>query len=61
MHGHDLADQLKTMPDNELKDAQRGLETGLALMRPRSRMHASASACLAAVNAELARRIGQQI
>ena len=52
MHDHDLADQLKTMPDNELKDAQRGLETGLALMRPQSRMHAPASAYLVAVNTE---------
>jgi hypothetical protein len=40
MRDHDLADQLKTMPDSELKDTQRGVETGLALMRPQSRMHA---------------------
>ena len=61
MRDHDLADQLKTMPHSELKDTQRGVETGLALMRPQSRMHAPASAYLAAVNAELARRIGQEI
>ena len=40
MRGHDLADKLKTMPDSELKDTQRGVKTGLALMRPQSRMHA---------------------
>ena len=61
MRGHDLADQLKTMPDSELKDTRRGVETGLALMRPQSRMPAPASAYLAAVDAELAGRIGQQI
>ena len=58
---HDLVDQLKTMPDSELKDTQRGVETGLALMRPQSRMHAPVSDYPAAVDAELARRIGQQI
>jgi hypothetical protein len=58
---HDLIDQLKTMPDSELKDTQRGVETGLALMRPQSRMHAPVSDYPAAVDAELARRIGQQI
>jgi hypothetical protein len=56
----DVIDQVRAMPDEELWDTRRDLEVGIGLMRPQSPMHAPASAYLAAVNAELARRAGQQ-
>jgi hypothetical protein len=56
----DLIDQVRAMPDEELRNTRRDLEVGIGLMRPQSPMNAPASAYLAAVNAELARRAGQQ-
>jgi predicted component of type VI protein secretion system len=56
----DLAGQLKAMPDEQLRDTRRDLQAGLGLMRRESPMYAPASAYLAAINAELARRAGQQ-
>ena len=44
------------MPDDELRDTQRDLTVGIGLLRPQSPMYAPATAYLAAVNAELARR-----
>ena len=48
------------MPDEELRDTRRDLQVGIGLMRRESPMYAPASAYLEAVNAELARRAGQQ-
>jgi hypothetical protein len=56
----DVIDQVRAMPDEELRDTRRDLQVGIGLMRPQSPMRAPASAYLAAVNAELARRAGQQ-
>jgi hypothetical protein len=55
----DLAEQLTTMPDGELRATRRDLQAGLGLMRPQSPVHALARAYLDAVTAELARRAGQ--
>ncbi len=56
MDERDLTEQVKTMPDEELSDTRRDLQTGIGLLRPRSPMYAPARAYLAAVNAELAGR-----
>jgi len=52
----DPADQLQVVADDELTAIRRDLRTGIAMMRRESPMHASATAYLAAVNAELNRR-----
>jgi predicted component of type VI protein secretion system len=52
--------QVQAMPEDQLRDTRRDLEAGIGLMRPQSPMYAPASAYLAAVNAELARRAEQQ-
>src|SRR5260370_845926 len=49
-------EQVKTMPDEELRDTRRDLHTGIGLMRPQSPRYAPARAYLAAVTAELAGR-----
>ena len=56
MHDHDLASQLRATPDDELTATCRDLQTGIAMMRRGSPMHAPATAYLAAVTAELDRR-----
>jgi hypothetical protein len=56
----ELVEQLKTMPDDELRTTRRDLHAGIGLMRPQSPMHAPARAYMDAVTAELARRAGQQ-
>ena len=60
MRDRDLADQLTTMPDGELRATRRDLQAGLGLMRPQSPMRALALAYMDAVTAQLARRAGQQ-
>ena len=55
MRDSELAEQLKTMPDGELRATRRDLQAGLGLMRPASPMYAPASAYMDAVTAELAR------
>ena len=54
----DLAEQLKTMPDGELRATRRDMQAGLGLMRPESPMYAPARAYMDAVTAELTRRTG---
>jgi hypothetical protein len=56
----EIIDRVRAMPDEELRDTRRDLVVGISLMRPQSPMYAPATAYLAAVNAELARRAGQQ-
>jgi hypothetical protein len=51
-----LARQLTAAPDNELRATRRDLQTGIAMMRRGSPMHAPATAYLAAVTGELNRR-----
>jgi hypothetical protein len=51
-----LASQLRATPDDELRVTRRNLQTGIAMMRPGSPMHAPATAYLAAITAELDRR-----
>jgi hypothetical protein len=46
---HDLAGQLKAMPDDELKAIQRDLQAGIGLMRPHSPMHQPARVYLVMV------------
>jgi hypothetical protein len=53
---HDLARQLRAAPDDELRATRRDLQTGIAMMRQGSPMHAPATTYLAAVTAELDRR-----
>jgi hypothetical protein len=56
MHDRDLAAQITTMPDDELKATRRDLATGIALMRPESPMYQPATAYLSALDTELAQR-----
>jgi hypothetical protein len=56
MDERDRIEQVKTMPDDELRDTRRDLQTGIGLLRPRSPRYAPARAYLAAVTAELAGR-----
>jgi hypothetical protein len=56
MRETDLARQLQATPDNELTATRRDLQTGIAMMRRGSPMHAPAAVYLAAVTAELDRR-----
>jgi hypothetical protein len=56
VHEHDLASQLRATPDDELRTTRRDLQTGIAMMRRGSPMHAPATAYLAAITAELDRR-----
>ena len=60
MREQDVLNQVRAMPDEELRDTRRDLQVGIGLMRRESPMYAPASAYLEAVNAELARRAGQQ-
>ena len=60
MREADLAELLKAMPDEELRDTRRDLQAGLGLMRPQSLMDAPARAYLNAISAELARRPARQ-
>ncbi len=60
MREHDLTEHLKTMPDEELRDIRRDLQTGIGLMPPHSPMYTPARAHLVAVTAELARRADRQ-
>ncbi len=60
MRDQDVIARVRAMPDEELRDTRRDLLAGIGLMRPQSPMYAPASAYLAAVNAELARRAGQR-
>jgi hypothetical protein len=60
MREQDVIEQVKKMPDDELRDTRRDLEVGIGLMRPGSPMYGPATAFLTAVNTELARRTGQQ-
>ena len=50
MHDRDLAAQITTMPDDELKATRRDLATGIALMRPESPMYQPATAYLSALD-----------
>jgi hypothetical protein len=56
MRENDLAHQLRAAPHDELTVIRRDLQTGIAMMRRGSAMHAPAAAYLAAVTAELDRR-----
>jgi hypothetical protein len=60
MREHDLARQLRAAPDDELRATRRDLQTGIAMMRQGSPMHAPATAYLAAITAELDRRARYQ-
>jgi len=60
MREQDVLNQVRATPDEELRDTRRDLQVGIGLMRRESPMYAPASAYLEAVNAELARRAGQQ-
>ena len=51
-----LASQLRAAPDDELRATRRDLQTGIAMMRQGSPMHAPATAYLAAITAGLDRR-----
>jgi hypothetical protein len=48
--------QFQAMPDDELRDVRRDLETSIGLMRRESPMYATATVYLTAVTAELDRR-----
>jgi hypothetical protein len=58
MREHDVTEQVKNMPDDELRDTRRDLAAGIGLMRPGSPMYRPATTYLNAIDTELAQRRG---
>jgi len=56
MRDHDIAAQIKHMPDDELRATRRELATGIGLMRPESPMYRPAAAYLSALDTEGSQR-----